>query len=156
MKQFASNYPVIRLTDFAIEFMQAHGNPIVSKDFVGYTVLLDEKVAGKVGLAIGLDNSILPFSLDAKKPLTLKKVKKIFKFLIETNFVKDAFYDPFPDFEKYNDIPFDINKATFLNGYTMKTSYNTEDDNFVPDDDIDIENMDNIVKKLNIKVDENI
>lgn len=156
MKQSASNYPVVKLTDFAIDFIQAHGNPIMSKDFVGYTILLDEKVAGRVALAVGLDNSILPFSLDAKKPLTLKKVKKIFKFLIETNFVKDAFYDPFPDFEKYNDIPFDINKATFLNGYTMKTSYNTEDDNFVPDDDIDIENMDNIVKKLNIKIDENI
>ena len=153
MKEHINNSPVIKLTDHAIDFMEKYGNPIISKDFVGYTILVDEKVAGKVALAIGLDNSIVPFSLNINKPLSFRKVKKIINFLIDTNFIKDASYDPFPEFERYNNIKFDINKATHLNGYTMVSTFNVEDD-FVPDDDFDIGIMDNIVNKLNIKVED--
>ena len=151
MKEHINNSPVIKLTDHAIDFMEKYGNPIISKDFVGYTILVDEKVAGKVALAIGLDNSIVPFSLDIKKPLSLRKVKKIINFLINTNFIKDASYDPFPEFERYNNINFNIDKATHLNGYTMISTFNVEDD-FVPDDDFDFNIMDNIANKLNIKI----
>lgn len=151
MKKYPKDYNpnlIIKLTDQAIAWLVIYGKPIMSKDFVGYTALIDDDIA----VAVGLDNSIIPFSLNKKKPLTYKRIKKVFKHLIDTNFIKDASYDPFPEFELYSDIPFDIDMATKLNGYTMTTSFNTKDDNFVPDDDFDAGVMDSIMEKLNIEI----
>lgn len=140
----------IKLTDYAINWMTNFGNPVIAKDFVGYTVCIDKDTA----IAVSLNNKITPFSLNPKKPLNIKRVKKIFKYLVDTNFVKDATYDPFPDFEKYSNIPFEINNAVNAGGYAFKASFETQDDNFIPDDDCDIADISNAMEKLNIKIDE--
>ena len=141
----------IKLTDHAIEWITQFGNPIIAKDFVGYTVKIDDDFA----VAVDLNNKIVPFSLNPKKPLNLKRAKKLFKQLMNTNFVKDATYDPFPDFEKYSHIPFDLYNATNINGYAFKTSFETQDDSFIPDDDFDVTDISNTMKKFDIKIDEN-
>lgn len=146
------NYPEldIKLTDQAIEWITQFGNPVIAKDFVGYTVCIDKDTA----IAVSLNNKITPFSLNPKKSLNIRKAKKVFKYLVDTNFVKDATYDPFPDCEKYSNIPFEINNAINTGGYAFKASFETENDNFTPDDDCNINDISDAMEKLNIKIDE--
>ena len=140
----------VKLTDYAIDWVTHFGNPVIAKDFVGYTVCIDKDTA----VAVSLDNRIIPFSINPKKPLNMRKAKKLFKLLASTNFIKDASHDPFPDFEKYSNIPFEVEYATNAGGYALKTSFETKDDNFIPDDDCDVSDISNAMEKLNIKIDE--
>ena len=140
----------IKLTDFAINWITQFGSPIIAKDFVGYKVYIDEDTA----IAVSLDNKIVPFSLNSKKPLTKRKIKKLFKLLASTKFIRNAIYDPFPDFEKYSNIPFEVNEAVNTGGYAFKKSFEAQDDNFIPDDDCNISDISDAMEKLNIKIDE--
>lgn len=140
--------PIIRLTDAAVDWVEKEGKFIISKDFVGYTALITNDLA----VAISIDKSITPFSLNPKKPLTIKKAKKVFKYLLDTDFIKDATYDPFPEMEKYNNMKFLIDEAALLNTYIMASSYELNNKNFTIDDEYGEGITDDMLQQLGITV----
>lgn len=98
----------ICLTDDAISYIKNFGMPIMAKDFLGYLILIDKDNA----CFVGLDNSFIPVSNNSKKPkMSKRRAKRIFRILQDSGFLKDASNDPFPEMEKYNNIPFDPNVA---------------------------------------------
>ena len=140
--------PIIRLTDAAVDWVEKEGKFIISKDFVGYTALITNDLA----VAISIDKSITPFSLNPKKPLTIKKAKKVFKYLLDTDFIKDATYDPFPEMEKYNNMKFLVDEAALLNTYIMASSYELNNKNFTIDDEYGEGITDDMLQQLGITV----
>ena len=140
--------PIIRLTDAAVDWVEKEGKFIISKDFVGYTALITNDLA----VAVSIDKSITPFSLNPKKPLTVKKAKKVFKYLLDTDFIKDATYDPFPEMEKYNNMKFLVDEAALLNTYIMASSYEMKNKNFTIDDEYGEGITDNMLQQLGITV----
>lgn len=124
--------PDIKLTDFAIEWLYECGTPFVTLDFAGYIA----KITNKWGCIVGIDNTIIPFSLNKKKPyLTEKQVKRFFNYLLKTNFIKDASLDPYPLFEKYSNIKVDVNTALKVYDYFYDKNDKSGED-FVPDDSV--------------------
>ena len=140
--------PTIRLTDAAVDWIEVEGTFIISKDFVGYTALITRDIA----VAVSIDKSITPFSLNPRKPLTIKKAKKIFKYLLDTDFIKDATYDPFPEMEKYNNMKFLVDEAALLNTYIMASSYELNNKNFTIDDEYGEGITDDMLQQLGIAV----
>lgn len=125
------NYqPVIRLTEEAINWLTHYATPVATKDFLGYIVAITKDIS----CIVGVDNTISPISSNPKKPakLSKRKLKKCWKILINTHFVKDASNDPFPEYEPYNNIPFNIDDAIIIEDYTL--SKNREE--YIPDDDV--------------------
>lgn len=125
------NYqPVIRLTEEAINWLTHYATPVATKDFLGYIVAITKDIS----CIVGVDNTISPISSNPKKPakLSKRKLKKCWKILINTHFVKDASNDPFPEYEPYNNIPFNIDDAIIIEDYAL----NKNKEEYIPDDDV--------------------
>lgn len=128
--------PVIRLTEEAINWLTHYATPVATKDFLGYIVAITKDIS----CIVGVDSTISPISSNPKKSakLSKRKLKKCWKILINTHFVRDASNDPFPEYEPYNNIPFNINDAIIIEDYAL--SKNGEE--YIPDDDVsDITNF---------------
>lgn len=123
--------PPFKLTDAAVDWVVENGNPFITRDFAGYTVPIDEKIA----VAVSLNNEVIPFSLNPNKPvLSKRQLKKLSKILWDTGFLKDASLDPFPELEKYSNIPFNLGEAVVVDDYFAEPPQFV-DANFKADDD---------------------
>ena len=127
--------PPYKLSDAAVDWLIANGVPFATRDFIGYSMAVDDEN----GCAVGLDNQIYPFSLNPKKPvMTKRRIRKIVNTLIDSNFLKENSLDPFPEFERCNNIPFNLQNAILLDTYFKELPYLTDnkfkaDDNFTWD-----------------------
>ena len=102
------NIRKIALTDLGIQFIEQFGTPIFAPDFLGYII----RVTKREGCLIGLDNWLLPYSIDKRKPMmTSRRVHRVYKVLTGKGFLKYVYNDVFPEFERYNNIKFDPSKA---------------------------------------------
>lgn len=144
--------PPYKLSDTAVDWLAANGTPFATRDFIGYSMAVDKDN----GCAVGLDNQIYPFSLNPKKPvMTKRRIRKIVNVLISTGFLKENNSDPFPEFEKCNNIPFDIYQAALLDTYFIDFPYLTHN-KFKADDDFTWDVVDLREKILdNITIEDN-
>ena len=88
----------------------------------------------------------------AARNIAIKKAKKVFKYLLDTDFIKDATYDPFPEMEKYNNMKFLVDEAALLNTYIMASSYELNNKNFTIDDEYGEGITDDMLQQLGITV----
>ena len=117
----------IVLSDEGVRWVETNGMPIMSKNFLGYLIRVNENDC----CYVGLDNSLIPASSNEKKPeMTKRRAAKIFKELEAAGFLRDSSLDPFPEMEMYNGIKFDPDRAFRIDGNLMERKFaiNADDD----------------------------
>lgn len=126
-------------SDRLVQFMETYGTSIVSKDFIGYII----KVTDTELCAIDLLGKMFFFSNNPDRPeLSKRKLKKLLKKLWKEGFIKNAFFDPFPEMEGYSNIKLNapsILLPVYMFGDPTAIQGNVEYDDVPPINAVDFE-----------------
>ena len=101
------------LTDNIIEWVRENCLYLVATDFQGY--LFTPYVGCKVSCGLRNDG-MLVFFPNNRKPLSDRGYKHIIKRLMKDNIIRCTSFDPFPEYESYNNIkaPTDESKIKYI------------------------------------------
>ena len=113
------DFETLQLSDYAIKFLYREAQPVFAEDFIGYITRYSAK--SNIGLGVDLTGHVYIFSL-TKKPFSEKKVNRIIKRLIRTNFLEYGI-EPFPEFSEKFNLQFDIYSATIVDGPCFRRVY---------------------------------
>lgn len=103
------------LSDSTLEWIKENCFYLVALDFSGYlfTPFTDMKIA----CGLGSDGLLIFYSIDLKKPnLSDRKYAKIINRMIKKGYLRCTSFDPFPEYEEYNNIkaPTDESKIKYI------------------------------------------
>ena len=90
------------LTETALVYIKTLCRGVIAKDFTGFMIDLRPKYPAIV--LITLNGKFRAFSTSPKKGLSEKLYKKINKWLGRVNFIREGYYDPFPEYEEYSNL----------------------------------------------------
>ena len=105
------------LSQNAIEYIYKYGQPIASSEFVGYLFPANKEMNGVLDLngQWGFC-SCLQNKDGSIKELQEKKIIKYIKKLLKEGFLIFQEESPFPEFEYYTNIKFDLNRVKYFDG----------------------------------------
>lgn len=105
------------LSKSALEYIYKYGQPVISHNFIGYIFPANNKMNG----VLDLNGQWGFYSCTYDKKGNLKKLRekgilKYVKKLVKQGFLIFQEESPFPEFEYYTNIKFDLNRAKYFEG----------------------------------------